>query len=278
MKLAPVLFPASCLASVTVHLLIFATPAPVPPVAAGGAVTGEIALGDSFANLVNGHVQGSKTTRTPIQHSAAPPLAPSPEMSKLTAQAQTKRPLTAHKPASLYAVSPALVSRAQPATRAAVAPAKPAEPKSPVPKPKVLKPTPERKPPATQSAKGNAKANAVAGQSTGKPTGTKAEANTKTKTSASHVGQKAISSYKTKLLRKIRRSAQRTRSGGATGQAVVAMRINANGSLSGLQIVKGSGNARVDATALKAVQKAAPFSPAPKGAGLSLSVIVKVGG
>lgn len=54
---------------------------------------------------------------------------------------------------------------------------------------------------------------------------------------------------------------------GAAGSVTVLIQIAASGALSGVALAGSSGNAALDAAALKAVQNAAPFPPAPAGEG-----------
>lgn len=52
---------------------------------------------------------------------------------------------------------------------------------------------------------------------------------------------------------------------GEEGTVVVSFRLNADGEISQLSVVKGSGSERLDEAALEAVRQAAPFPPFPEG-------------
>lgn len=264
MKMSRVVFLMSLVASAGVHLVVFQTKGPAPSAPSGGDVAGTVAIGASFANLVQGRVEPVKTETTPVVAPDVPVIqttaaaeAPSAAAVPLVAPAKLKSVIAAPRVQAIAAVStPGLVE--------------------PVPDEPERKPTPKKK--VEKVPQGNASVNATAGQVAGKSQGQKAEANTATKTTAQNVGQKALSSYKNKLLKKIRRAAQRTKSGGAEGVAVVGLQIASNGALTGVRIVKASGNPAVDKTAQKAVAKAAPFAPPPNQAPMTVNVVVKISG
>jgi protein TonB len=56
---------------------------------------------------------------------------------------------------------------------------------------------------------------------------------------------------------------------GERGEVVVRFTVAAQGSASGLQVVRSSGNAVLDQAALETVSRAAPFPPIPSGAGFA---------
>jgi len=53
---------------------------------------------------------------------------------------------------------------------------------------------------------------------------------------------------------------------GVRGQSVVAFRIAAGGGLASVSIAIRSGSAKLDAAAMRAIQRAAPFPVPPEGA------------
>jgi protein TonB len=52
---------------------------------------------------------------------------------------------------------------------------------------------------------------------------------------------------------------------GAAGRVTIALRIGADGALRSVSVAAGSGHAALDAAAIAAVRRAAPFPPAPAG-------------
>ena len=264
MKISRVVFMMSLVASAGVHLAVFQTNGPAHSAPSGGDVAGTVAIGASFANLVQGRVEPVKAETTPLSEPDLPVLQSTE--ATVTSPA-TAAPLVA--PAKLKSVIAA--PRVQ-----AIAAVSTTDLLEPVPDEPERKPTPKKK--VEKTPQGNAPVNASAGQVAGKTQGQKADANAATKTTAQAVGQKALSSYQNKLLKKIRRAAQRTKSGGAEGVAVVGLQIATNGALTGVRIVKASGNPAVDKTAQKAVAKAAPFAPPPNQAPMTVNVVVKISG
>ncbi|CUH78431.1 hypothetical protein TRM7557_01877 [Tritonibacter multivorans] len=264
MKLSQVLFVVGLCASTCVHLgvLRFAEPAPVET--AGGAISGSVAIGSSFANLVAGQIEATTGDQS---------------------FATRLKPLVTHSPMSAPAVVPDISKLVEPAKIDAVKSAPLVKTVATVAASKVLKPVPEQPQKQVQpaetvrkAARGNAQQSAAAGQTSGVAKGTKASTNAAQKTTAQDVGQKAISSYQGKVLKKIRRAAQRTRSDGVEGTAVVGLHIAANGSIAGLRLVRPSGDPGLDKTAQKAVRKAAPFDPTPNRAPMKVNVLVKISG
>jgi protein TonB len=80
------------------------------------------------------------------------------------------------------------------------------------------------------------------------------------------LGNAARSNYQGKVEKKLLRAKSRVRKPG-NGKVTVTFVIAANGDISGLRIWKSSGEAAIDAAALKIVNKAAPFPAIPPETG-----------
>lgn len=79
-------------------------------------------------------------------------------------------------------------------------------------------------------------------------------------------GTALTSNYKGKVISRIKRRAKypsALNGSGIRGTPAVTFVLNRNGSISGLRLAGSSGNAKIDAAALKAVQRAAPFPAFP---------------
>ena len=265
MKMSHVLFLACVLLSALVHVALFTVPDTDPVAPSGGDVSGTVAIGTSFATLVQGRMQAAAPSETLRR-------TPKAEVTKASLPVTVRPQNTAQRLAPVKATA----GGAMPRVRAVSA----------VPASDVVEATPERpvhhpirkQKAAKHATRGNAQIQTQAGQAAGQDLGQKADANDAKKTSAQDVGQKALSSYQGKVLKKIRRAAHRTKSGGAEGVAVVGLQIATNGTLAGVRIVKASGNPMVDKTARKAVLKAGPFAPPPNRAPMTVNVVVKISG
>ena len=71
------------------------------------------------------------------------------------------------------------------------------------------------------------------------------------------------------MLKKVH--AVRKKGGAGKGIVVVGFTVAADGGLAGVQILKPSGNAALDQTALGHIRRAAPFPAPPEGVGRSFS-------
>ncbi len=245
-------------ASVGVHILGASFgPAPETPTLDGGEVSGDIALGLGFADLVTGVATGTAVTpdatmtATPTKTASVAPPA------KMTPVTQT---------ATVPAVAPAL-----PTAPTSKITATAATPKAVAPEPTrvVAKTPPAPKP--VEASRGNAKASTSKGQTTGTTSGRVAEASkTPAETTATKVGARAIKTYHAAIHRKISRVPKR--SAGAKGDAFVGITIAGSGAISSVQIVKSSGHASIDTLALAQIKRAGPFAPTPNGAVMRVQV------
>lgn len=143
---------------------------------------------------------------------------------------------------------PAPIAKAEPAPKADTAPPAPKTAKAKAEKPKAPKTAGKPK----EKAKPKAKVEAPA-----------AEAAPKVAKAGAAAGNKKWAS-------KIRSRIERKKSypaaaKGASGVVSVHIRIAASGALAGVKLTGSSGNAALDAAALKAVKSAAPFPAAPAG-------------
>ncbi|MEM8540166.1 MAG: TonB family protein [Pseudomonadota bacterium] len=120
------------------------------------------------------------------------------------------------------------------------------------------------KKPAKGSENSKAKANAKAGSQSGKLKSKEAHASKKSKRKSSKAGNAAASNYPGKVHRKIARTSERR--AGAKGTARVGFTVTANGGVSGVSIIRSSGNRKVDSVAMSQVKRAAPFPKPPSGA------------
>ncbi len=240
-------------ASVGVHILGASIgSAPETPTFDGGEVSGEIALGLGFADLVTGVATG--TAVTPDATMTATPtktasVAPPAKMTPVT------------KTATVPAVAPALPTAP---TSKITATAQTLKPVAPEPTRVVAKTPPAPKP--VEASRGNAK-----GQTTGTTSGRVAEASkTPAETTATKVGARAIKTYHAAIHRKISRVPKR--SAGAKGDAFVGITIAGSGAIASVQIVKSSGHASIDTLALAQIKRAGPFAPTPNGAVMRVQV------
>ncbi|WP_380058822.1 TonB family protein (plasmid) [Falsihalocynthiibacter sp. SS001] len=238
------LFPCAILLSGAVHIaLVGIGPTAPEPVLEGGDVAGEVALGLGFADLVAGNAGAAPTSTTPRVEPAA------------TAQSVTP-------PSKLSPVEPAK-SPAPKSVQSATAPAKSITAKTP--------PKAEKTAATAPSKQGNAAVNNTKGQATGAKSATAAEANKAPKSTAKQVGNGAMKSYQSDVLRQIARVPKRR--AGARGDALVGISITPNGAISAALIVQSSGHAAIDKLAVAQIKRAAPFKPTPTGA--TIKVVVR---
>lgn len=149
------------------------------------------------------------------------------------------------EPAALPEPPPAPTAKADPAPKAEAAPAKP-KPKATAKAntPKAAKPAEKakRKPKAEAPAAGAAPKVAKAGNAAGT--------------------KKWAAKIRSRIERK---KSYPSAAKGASGVVSVHIRVAASGALAGVKVTRSSGNAALDAAALKAVKSAAPFPAAPAG-------------
>ncbi|SKA38715.1 energy transducer TonB family protein [Consotaella salsifontis] len=277
------------LASVAVHLggLMSLGDASQGAMEEGGSVGSIAVAGDSFADAVSiGEVTDLSEITQPAEASeteiaavedrvtAPPPDASSSEVAPVERAKETAEvaPPDSDMPATPEAVAPAEVqSEMVPITEAVeAASVEPTERVAevvdaplPTPRPKVAsaprrvekaapRPTPTReKKSAGRGGRSQADARkASAASAASRP---------------SQAGNAAVSNYPGQVARKLRRSVSAPR--GAEGTAIVAFTVMADGGVSGVRLVRGSGSSGGDRAALAAVRRAAPFPPIPAGAG-----------
>lgn len=236
---------------------------PTPPAMDGGSVTGKVALGMGFADLV----AGTNTPPVDMTQPVAPIAMTTPApVQPVTVQrpAQTAPPVITETAASSAAESPALHPEIAPPITVPLetltaTDATPTPPKPPAPK---------------QQSAGNGEVNQTKGQQDGTKTASQAEKNKKAEapSNATQAGDGAIKSYQTYVLRRIARTPKR--SAGARGTALVGLAIAPSGQISAVKIVKGSGHSGIDQVAVDQVRRAGPFKPTPTGQ--TVRVVVRV--
>ncbi len=265
----------------------------------GGAVAGDAALGTSFADLVDGVMTAPPDQIIPPAASDAleplEPIAPQQAASAATSDHSLSTVdaadeiLSSHKAQALTATATALnaavtrpvllsstptvqtleAAKTQTIIQAKLEPAPKAKPKTTTTARKKPKAQPK---PAHGNTKVNArKGNKITGQEDKHGAGSGAK-----KTATAKVGSGALSSYKTKVLRKVARA--RHRSAGDRGTAYISVSISPSGTVGGVSIARSSGKSRVDRAALQMVKGAGPFGATPNGRPLSYVIKVKVKG
>jgi protein TonB len=146
------------------------------------------------------------------------------------------------------------------------------EEKKPEPKKEELKKKPEKKKKPEekrQTVKGNRGKDAsdtTKGRKGAKDKKSTADDSSRGASNNREIGNAARSNYKGLIEKKLARAKSRVRNPGS-GKVTVAFTITANGDVSGLRITRSSGNEKIDAAALKIVDKAAPFPAIPAEAG-----------
>lgn len=229
----------------------------------GGAPASVAILGNSFADMVEG-TQHPTDPAKELQEPITPPPTEQPQL-------QTE-PQAAVQPAVQSApIAPLTAPTPAPAQSAAVAapPAvlAPVEDPAPKPRPKpaakpVRKPVQEAKPNPKPIRKGNSTTSEKRGQSDGAATA-KSSASGDASGRSTKAGNAAVANYPGKVWRKLQRTRKRGR---GRGKAVVGFKIAASGGVASAWIIRSSGNAQLDAAAVKHVHRAAPFPKPPQGA------------
>ncbi len=135
------------------------------------------------------------------------------------------------------------------------------QPKKAEPAKKPADPKPQKQQPTKQANLGNGgNSDADAAASAAKASGGKGKKD--------DGGSAAVSKYPGIVQAKVVRAAkQKGKSGGV--EVTVQFVVKSDGSVSNVVLARSSGNAKVDKTALAAVQRAAPFPPIPADAGRS---------
>lgn len=303
--------------SMSCHFALAALFPPEEHVLSGGDIAGEVALGQTFANLAEGVLDGEAKPAElkPLEAARAEALKPveaaeavqaevkpldateasaavSKPVAALTAQAvpadlshaTQAEPLEAQLPTVTPSVLQAAPVKTAAVARDVIKAVEPEKPKpikavEPVKKAAPKKPEPKKTVAKAKPApKGNAKVTAAAGKDTGKAGAKQAEATQAKKTTAKRAGQAAENSYKSHVLRRVARSASRERAGGSSGTVRLDLRVAPSGALSGVSLAAKSGNARVDQAAVRAAKKAGPFGATPTGKSIILRVQVNVKG
>lgn len=150
----------------------------------------------------------------------------------------------------------------KPVEKPAEAPKAPEKPKAKVAeaekikdKPKEQKPA-EKPKPASAGKGGKNDADAAAAKASAAKSGKAGD------------GSAATSKYPGLVQKALRRALRFPKGAGrAGGEAQVRFTVSASGSVSGISVVRSTGNAVLDAEAVKTVQRAAPFPPIPADAG-----------
>jgi len=193
-----------------------------------------------------------------------PPTAPSVDaMPRATASPPQGLALPAPEPesvpdASVTAPPPPPVAKPTPDT-AKLADTRPRErPKRSAPPKPIAKADPARKPAAASIAQ------RAAGQGQG------ADAGNARRSQASSLSNGQIQSLTAQWGAKLRRKVERRKrypsaARGASGTVLVQLTVGRDGSLRGVALAQSSGNAALDQAAVRAVQSAGRFPPAPKG-------------
>ncbi|MBU2868195.1 TonB family protein [Pacificibacter marinus] len=284
----PYWFPAALGLSITLHVFGAGLGQSAPsPVLEGAEVSGVVALGLGFEDLVKARA-GAKATSAPVTE----PVTPDAVVAAATPTVMA----AIAPPASLQpSPTPMMAAKATPndASHVGYKPAPAAEPtiitghsmtaQTEVSKPSATPPMPrpakrqaaapaQKKTEPRQAKAGNAPVSARKGQAAGTSQGTKAETSKNaTKSTAKAAGDGAVRSYKSTVLRKIARVPKR--SAGARGKAMVGITISASGAISKVVIVTSSGHAGIDKVAVAQVKRAGPFAPPPNGK--SMNVVVR---
>lgn len=252
--------------SVVLHGLGFGVGGPGPSVQLEGGAPAQVAiLGNSFADMAAGVVTPSTSApdvATQVQPTPVSPVAPPP------VSATTPPPVQTTPPPPATSAVPPVQAASVPAAPPALQPV-PEPVAKPVPKPR---PKPAPKPPKRTKAppkaapkpapRGNSGQSAKRGQADGQ-TGAKATQSGQARGTSRQAGNAAVSSYPGKVWRKLSRTRKRGR---GRGKAVVGFKIASSGGVASAWIIRSSGNAKLDAAALKHVHRAAPFPRPPKGA------------
>ncbi|OOY31037.1 TonB family protein [Thioclava sp. F36-6] len=256
---------AALAASAGLHALGLAqTPVAAPelPPAGGQAAQEAPLLGNDFADLAAGRATPVVPERAePIARKVTRPVQPeTPAMPKATS------PSAPAAPDRLAAVTPTPETLRAQSTLAPQQSQRPeARPKRPAPQKatKLRKQAQSEAKPAPPSNAGNAARDARRGTSQGaaRARDTADKGQPAKAPSAARSGQ-SPRQYAASVIRKIQSTPKRR--GQGRGRAVVGFVISANGRLSTVRILRGSGSSGLDAAALDHVRRAAPFPPPPK--------------
>ena len=140
------------------------------------------------------------------------------------------------------------------------------------PTPKRAKASPPKKD-KKQQARGNAKRQETAGASNGEKTASATVAGKRKSGKATQGANAAVSNYPGLVSRKIAR--QKRPKAATKAAAIVSFTIAASGAIAKISIIKSSGSAKFDKSAVVLVRRASPFPKPPSGAKLSYNVKVK---
>jgi protein TonB len=140
------------------------------------------------------------------------------------------------------------------------------------PTPKRAKASPPKKD-KKQQARGNAKRQATAGASNGEKTASATVAGKRKSGKATQGANAAVSNYPGLVSRKIAR--QKRPKAATKAAAIVSFTIAASGAIAKISIIKSSGSAKFDKSAVVLVRRASPFPKPPSGAKRSYNVKVK---
>lgn len=292
--------------SFSIHLAIAGSWPQNEGIVVGGDVAGEVALGNSFADLVAGTLQSAAPDGDITPTSAATQTKPAQPaydaIPRVETTMQTVQPDTTTAVSTTSTITPAdgervrqsaVPSGASGSPLAVVAANTPSDVISPSATREAAAVTtsirpvarPAYRPPVRQAAdapepapapRGNAEVNAAAGRETGTQGGTVAQSSAAQQTTARQVGQGEIDTYKSRVASRVIRVAERMRSRGTQGTVVVGMQIAPNGTLAGATIAQSSGDAAADTIALDAIRRAAPFDPTPTGQSISVAFRVQL--
>lgn len=285
-------------ASMLLHLGAMAALAPREmALIAGGGEDAPAALGTSFADFAEGVLSPSEADLLEVEHadtllpappaqtlmphspqldtvSLAIPLAPDQSAALLPAMPE---PVATTNPPEQVPDTPPTAPISAPAEPAQTPPpeihaAAPSETISPDTSPSELAPTTSRTPPPrpdrtqptrqARAPQGNAAQTATRGSQQG--SAGQAASQAPARAQASTQGSAAVSNYPGEVLRRIQRTRQARTP--ARGTVLVAFSVGTNGGLGSVSVVRSSGNAGLDQTALDHIRRAAPFPPPPAGA------------
>jgi periplasmic protein TonB len=151
---------------------------------------------------------------------------------------------------------------ANPVEKPVETPKAPAKPKAKVADAEKPKEKPKDKKPAEKPREASA---GKGGKNEADAAAAKASAG---KSGKSDDGAAAVSKYPGLVQKALRRALRFPKGAGrAGGEAQVQFTVSASGSVSGISVVRSTGNPVLDAEAVKTVQRAAPFPPIPADAG-----------
>jgi len=246
----------------------------------GGGNVAPAALGNSFADLVQGTAspvtadpspqpRPADAAHQPVEVPADPTRANVADVSPASAQPPVAPPAATPVPTAVQPATPAAATTPV-ENRAALAPQSSPRPSTrPDPKPKVT----HVEQPASAAPRGNGTRNARAGADTGAEDQSAAQATSARPGKATGAGNAAASNYPGRVMRQISR--QRKPRTSVKGVAHVAFVIDPGGALASVGIAKSSGSAQLDALAVQQIRRAAPFPPPPAGARRQYEIGIK---